>query len=379
MESALSERLFSLGDDEGVVEETYSRKTARELGLDEAWLQAAIEKNPELVLGPCRGYELIDEEPWYVWTREYSMPAVGSIDVLLVSASGRVGIVETKMDYNPEKRRSVIAQALDYLLALKTVDLHDLPPLPARRGRRPMPTIDDVERHLEDGDFLLIVAGDRIDSRVARLSRGVLGDHLVHPWDLALVEIALFQRGTGAARERLLVPSLVGVVEHQTRQVVRVSVDEETGRTNVTVQIERSPENGARHRWNREEFMQALEQRPLAPQFKELARGVIALIDDSNGELMASWGTGLKGSVTAKRNDSGLLEIHLNGNIGYRPQKFVAALGGPAAREYESELAKIFPRARDMDYPWTSPEEAARGAPRVLELLQRTVRDVSKT
>ena len=39
-----------------------------------------------------------------------------------------------------------------------------------------------------EGDFLLIIAGDRIDPRVARLSRGMLGDNLTVPWDLALVE-----------------------------------------------------------------------------------------------------------------------------------------------------------------------------------------------
>ena len=176
MESALSESLYLMGDDERVVREAFERKSARDFGLDEKWLQEAIETNPELVLGPCRGYELIEDEPWYVWQREYSLPGVGSIDVLLVSASGRVGIVETKMDYNPEKRRSVIAQALDYLLALKTTDPDDLPSLPSNSAPGRVPTIDDVERHLEDGDFLLIVAGDRIDSRVARLSRGILGD-----------------------------------------------------------------------------------------------------------------------------------------------------------------------------------------------------------
>ena len=120
------------------------------------------------------------------------------------------------------------------------------------------------------------------------------------------------------------------------------------------------------------------KQRPLTREFKELASGVIRLIDESNGEFRTSWGTGRSGSVTAKRNDSGLIEIHLSGNIGYRPKKFAAALGERAAGEYETELGKIFPRARDMEYPWSSPEEAARGAHALLELLKRTFRGVSK-
>jgi hypothetical protein len=375
MESALSDRLYSMADGEYTARDAYARKSARDLALDEDWLQSAIQANPELVLGPCRSYELIDDEPWYVWKREYSMPEVGSIDILLVSASGRIGIVETKMDYNPEKRRSVIAQALDYLLALKTIDPDDLPTLPTATGMARAPTMDDVERHLADGDFLLVVAGDRIDSRVARLSRGILGDNLVHPWDLALVEIALFERTAGGAGERLLVPSLVGVVEHQTRHVVRVRVDEDTTKTHVTVETVRmAGEGGGRRRWTREEFLQELDKRPLAPEFKELARGLITLIDESNGEWRPSWGTGQSGSVTAKRENGGIIEIHLTGNIGFRPRKFRTALGDQGAMEYENELRRMFPRAAEMEYPWTNPEEAARGARALLELLGRTLR-----
>ena len=158
MESALSESLYLMGDDERVVREAFERKSARDFGLDEKWLQEAIETNPELVLGPCRGYELIEDEPWYVWQREYSMPGVGSIDVLLVSASGRVGIVETRWTTT---RRSVVRSSprrWNYLLALKTTDPEDLPALPLNSAPGRVRRSDDVERHLEDGDFLLIVA-----------------------------------------------------------------------------------------------------------------------------------------------------------------------------------------------------------------------------
>ena len=37
-----------------------------------------------------------------------------------------------------------------------------------------------------------VVAGDRLDSRAVNLSKSLLGRHLVHGWDLALVEIAVF-------------------------------------------------------------------------------------------------------------------------------------------------------------------------------------------
>jgi len=49
-----------------------------------------------------------------LWAREFRV-GVGLIDVLLLSSQGRVAIVETKLASNPELRRQVLAQALDYL------------------------------------------------------------------------------------------------------------------------------------------------------------------------------------------------------------------------------------------------------------------------
>ena len=126
---------------------------------------------------------------------------------------------------------------------------------------------------------------------------------------MALVEIALFERTAGRARERLIVPSLVGVVEHQTRQVVRVRVDDQNGEDPCDDGASGSPaRNGRAPSLDSRRVHAGAGTAPARPGFKELARGVIALIDDSKGELRASWGTGQSGSVTAKRNGNGLIE-----------------------------------------------------------------------
>ena len=74
----------------------------------EAQLQEALKLNPEVI--PVSDLDLAEVA---VVGRETTVPA-GAIDLLLVDAEGRVIIVETKLSGNPELRRQVMAQVLDY-------------------------------------------------------------------------------------------------------------------------------------------------------------------------------------------------------------------------------------------------------------------------
>src|SRR5690349_625599 len=85
---------------------TFKRISAKEAGLKEWWFRDAIFGNPELVISPCRSGGVVTEtEQWYAWAKEYTVADSGSIDVLLLSSQGRIGIVETKLSFNPERRR----------------------------------------------------------------------------------------------------------------------------------------------------------------------------------------------------------------------------------------------------------------------------------
>src|SRR4051812_35708197 len=88
----------------------FESTSAREQNLVEKWLQAAIAQTPDIVIGPCRSADLTDEE-WFLWDREFRVVAeegdIGFIDLLLMSRSGRIAIVETKLAYNAESRRTV--------------------------------------------------------------------------------------------------------------------------------------------------------------------------------------------------------------------------------------------------------------------------------
>ncbi len=185
----ISSQLFTF-DGVTVPSPSLERCSAEDLGLPESWFRDAIFESPELVIGPCRAAGLTDDD-WYAWQKEFQTEA-GPIDVLLVSSSGRVAVVETKLTSNPELRRKVLAQVLDYLAHLSREIGDSLPTLPEENGH-PVAEADDIIEAVSQGDVLVIIASDEIDPRVARLSRRLFPEHLVKHWDLALVDLALYR------------------------------------------------------------------------------------------------------------------------------------------------------------------------------------------
>jgi hypothetical protein len=207
------------------------RVNAKGLGLQESWFRDAIFAEPELVIGPCRTAGRVDaDEIWLPWRVEVNFGS-GPIDVLLVSSHGRIGIVETKLSYNPQKRREVVAQVLDYALSLQESDREDLPELP---NSPHAPLEEDLAECLNSGRFLLIIAGDALDPRALRLSQSMLARHLTSEWDLAMVDLNVYRRQQ-QENELLVVPELLGTVQAELRQVVRVVVQGESVKARVVV------------------------------------------------------------------------------------------------------------------------------------------------
>lgn len=207
------------------------RVTAKGLGLHESWFRDAIFAEPELVIGPCRTAGRVDaDETWLPWRIEVNFGA-GPVDVLLVSSHGRIGIVETKLSYNPQKRREVVAQVLDYALSLQDSDRDDLPELP---NSPHAPLEEDLAECLNSGRFLLVIAGDALDPRALRLSQSMLARHLTSEWDLAMIDLNVYHRQHDED-DLIVVPELLGMVQTELRQVVRVVVEGESVRAQIIV------------------------------------------------------------------------------------------------------------------------------------------------
>lgn len=173
---------------------------------------------------------------------EVNLPGAGFIDVLLVTEYGRLIIVECKLWRNPQARREVVGQVLDYARELARYSYGNLQRAVSSRLGRPgnvlyelaeaagtplgeAAFVDRVTRDLEAGRFLLIIAGDGITEGTRRIG-DYLGAQAGLAFDLGLVEIAeyLFDDPlTGTAR-RILQPRLLARTQTIERHVIRSEV-----------------------------------------------------------------------------------------------------------------------------------------------------------
>ena len=91
-----------------------SDRLVRASGLEERWLQELIHRHPG-----CLPMDQIEPGLGGLMPVCMELPLrVGFVDNLLMTPQGNLVIVEVKLWRNPESRRRVVAQALDYATAL---------------------------------------------------------------------------------------------------------------------------------------------------------------------------------------------------------------------------------------------------------------------
>ena len=350
MDRHLSPILFgaNFGDGEALTHEAFELTTAREMGFKEDWLQRAIAQTPELVLAACREADLTDEA-WMFWTREFSVESVGIIDILLVSESGRVAIIETKLSYNPEGRRLSLAQTLEYAIHFPSVDASRLPPVPERNGR-PFADLDSVQSRIQEGDFLIVIAGDRLDSRAVKLGQSLLGRHLVRGWELALVEVAVFRAvPDDGSRKGLLVPHLRGAIIPERRQVVRIKVEGDRTRVDVETAAPVATE-APPPKLTEEEFFARLPA-----EHRVFADGLRALRAKHPSVTFGFWKTAL----VLENRGMEILEFFLDGQVKFREWNFEKELGQELGSFYKERLKPLFPKA--INFTPVSKSSTSRG------------------
>ncbi len=202
-------------------------------GYDEAWLENLLFRHPEVL--PVSEIDATYAEPIPVCTQLSTR--AGSLDVLYITPEGRLVIVEAKLWRNPEARRKVIAQILDYAAERARWTYDDLQREVARR-RSGIGTlfdiaavgapeideadfIDNVSRSLREGRFLLLVCGDGIREDLAGIAE-FLDRYTTLDLTFGLVELAIFATRDGA---RLIQPRVLAKTVTVRRQVVRIEVD----------------------------------------------------------------------------------------------------------------------------------------------------------
>jgi hypothetical protein len=132
---------FVLFDDAGKREKGDRVYLGDVKGKDESWLRDVLFENPEII--PVKD---IDSTfgPLVPLCKELRTDA-GQIDAVFINPQGRLTLVECKLWKNPQARREVVAQTLDYVSALSGWSYADLQARVAaalkRQGNNPLEVV----------------------------------------------------------------------------------------------------------------------------------------------------------------------------------------------------------------------------------------------
>jgi hypothetical protein len=180
----------------------------------------------------------------------------GPIDNLMVTPSGLPVLVECKLWRNPEGRREVVGQILDYAKELTRWSSSDLQREAGRRLGRTGNALLDLVRaaghdpdeiefndaltgNLRRGRFLLLIVGDGIREGVEAITE-YLQVHAGLHFTLGLVELPIFTTPRG---ERLVLPRVLARTHLVTRNVIAVpdhhKIEEPSSEAEVEVDPER--------------------------------------------------------------------------------------------------------------------------------------------
>ena len=182
----------------------------------EEWLQRLLFRHPDAL--PIAEIDA-SFSPLIPLCMEMGTPA-GPIDIVYVTPSGRLVLLEAKLWRNPEARRKVIGQILDYAKELPSWDYSRLE-LAVRLARKNEMTTkgedfpgifeyvakthsgldqakfhDAVTKSLAKGDFLLLVAGDGIREGLGAIAQYLDKNGSLH-FTFGLIECAIYDAPDG--------------------------------------------------------------------------------------------------------------------------------------------------------------------------------------
>jgi hypothetical protein len=205
-----------------------------EKSFREHWIQELIHSQPSLL-----PIDDIDSNfaPLIPLGREIPT-SVGSIDNLFVSPEGYLTIVETKLWRNPEARREVVGQILDYAKELNKWSFTDLNNavkacsenkegiVESIKRYEPIDEseiqylIDNISKNLNRGRFLLLIVGDGIRESVEDMVEYLSQTPQLF-FTLALIELQVF-KFPKEIDSFLVIPQVVTRTQEITRAIFRV-------------------------------------------------------------------------------------------------------------------------------------------------------------
>ena len=335
--------------------------------FDEGWLQELIRANPEILP--------VDEiEPAFaplVAVGREVPTAVGPVDNLYLSPQGYLTIVETKLWRNPEARREVVGQIIDYAKEIRQWSFEDLEERVRDYNRqfrdsedgildtlRRIEQIDEADEqfivdaisgNLRRGRFLLLIVGDGIRESVEAMADFLAQTPQLY-FTLALVELQVYELDEGRDKSLLIIPQLVTRTREITRAIVRVE-GKATESIDITVDMpEEEPpggKTGPRSTLTEDDFFNILKNKPVKPELVKFAGRIMD--DMRNLGCIIDW---KQSAYVVKMPDPGesgrmltLFVVTKNGTVfpGWMSQQLRAVgLSEDIAYEYAQSSARLF-------------------------------------
>lgn len=322
--------------------------------FDEGWIQQFIFDHPESLpideIEPAFG-------PLIPVCRELRTKA-GPADIIFINPLGLITLVECKLWKNPEARREVIGQILDYAKELACMTYSELEKA-AITSQGATDTslyriasaaddtldeqsfIDKVTRNLKRGRFQLIIAGDGIREGMEQIA-SFLQYHGNLNFTLALVEYSLFQMPGDNNKQFVVMPRILSRTYEIERAIVRIEGDnlavstpmtmfqsEKTKemRTTISEQVfieELQVDSQTREKFKA--FLEIAKQRGLYTQSGSNSLILKSDIEDLNMAIFKPNGTFYNTGIASRTNDFGFPEIgerYLQGLAELIPAAFV--------------------------------------------------------
>lgn len=206
--------------------------------FNEGWIQKLIQDNPAIL--PISEIDTAFT-PAISIGREVST-IVGYIDNLIISPDGYLTIIETKLWRNPEARREVVGQILDYAKELVKWTFTDLDNsvkqynqlyyyntdglLATIRKHCELDEVDEaffidnISKNLKRGRFLLLIVGDGIRESVEDMIEYLTQTPQLY-FTLAMVELQVYKLNK-ESNSLIVIPQLVTRTREITRAIVRI-------------------------------------------------------------------------------------------------------------------------------------------------------------
>jgi hypothetical protein len=327
------------------------------VSYNESWVQRLVHQHPEIL--PISQIEPSFDKLHSVCRElplKFGSFRTGALDNLLITARGSLVIVETKLWRNPEARRAVVAQAMEYAAAIFKMNYEELEAAIKSARQRAGETvaslyelategesihepdfIDAVARNLKLGRALVLVVGDGIREDILPLA-DLLQSHAGHRFAFALVQLAIYERPDGTM---VVAPSLIARTTLIERGVVSIA-DFPPGKPQITISSVRpatTPAGSTARNTisiGEEEFYDSLDQRE--PGVANLLREFLQQI--SRLEVYPDW----KRSLNLRYSMPGAQPINLGSILkeGYLETAPSTWFGRTdAGRRYNETLASL--------------------------------------